>query len=207
MLADITPAQPSAPLAAERTSVAPVAAPPPKTPAPQVVEPQPTPTPAPKPKPKPKPKPTVKPQPSAKPQPKTILPQQAARAPRAQPSAPAAKPAPETQRGGRSGGLSKTAKNAAEQAYLAALQRAISRQQRYPTSAKRRQQSGVVTLSFVIQADGKISQTRIARGSGHQALDQAALDALYRLGRFKPLPSAIGRRTWSLQVPIRFDLQ
>lgn len=170
-------------------------------------------------------KPTPKPPPSATPKP--TPPKQAtqpasaraATAPDTRPksSPPAAKPAPARPRGSESNALnqradrlssvSQAAKISAEQAYLAALQRAISRQQRYPASAKRRQQTGIATLAFVIQADGRIGQIHLAKGSGHQALDQAALDALYRLGRFKPIPSTIARSTWTLRVPIRFDLQ
>ncbi|EXJ16207.1 energy transducer TonB [Imhoffiella purpurea] len=101
----------------------------------------------------------------------------------------------------------KAARQAAERAYLAALQRAIARQQRYPTSARRRQQTGVATVAFVLQADGRIGGIRIAKGSGHGSLDQASLDALRRLGRFKPIPPEVGRTSWPLRVPIRFDLR
>ena len=96
---------------------------------------------------------------------------------------------------------------AAERAYLNALQRAIARHQRYPAGARRHGQSGVATLAFVIDADGRLSQIRLAQSSGHDALDRAALQALARLGRFDPIPKSLGRRTWSLRIPIRFDLQ
>jgi periplasmic protein TonB len=96
---------------------------------------------------------------------------------------------------------------AAERAYLNALQRAIARHQRYPAGARRHGQSGVATLAFVIDADGRLSQIRLAQSSGHDALDRAALQALARLGRFDPIPKSLGRRIWSLRIPIRFDLQ
>jgi protein TonB len=47
----------------------------------------------------------------------------------------------------------------------------------------------------------------IAKSSGDSALDQAAMQALQRLGRFKPIPVSIGRASWSMRVPIRFDLR
>lgn len=96
---------------------------------------------------------------------------------------------------------------AAERAYLTALQRAIARHQRYPAGARRHGQTGVATLSFVIEADGRIGQIRLAQSSGHASLDQAALQALARLGRFDPIPKSIGRSRWSLRIPIRFDLK
>lgn len=96
---------------------------------------------------------------------------------------------------------------AGERQYLAALQRAIARHQRYPMDARRKQQTGIVTVAFVVHADGRIRQARIAKSSGQAALDQAALEALRRLDRFEPIPPSIGRQTWPLQVPIRFDLR
>ena len=104
-------------------------------------------------------------------------------------------------------GESAAGQRAAERAYLTALQRAIARHQRYPASARRHGQTGVATLSFVIEADGRLSQIRLAQSSGHESLDQAALQALARLGRFDPIPKSIGRSRWSLRIPIRFDLK
>ncbi|WP_200158675.1 energy transducer TonB [Allochromatium vinosum] len=90
---------------------------------------------------------------------------------------------------------------------MTALQRAIARHQHYPAGARRHGQTGVATLAFVIEADGRIGQIRLAQSSGHASLDQAALQALARLGRFDPIPKSIGRSRWSLRIPIRFDLK
>ncbi|MBK1718439.1 energy transducer TonB [Thiocystis violacea] len=136
-------------------------------------------------------------------------------------SAPSSKPAPShavasrsgqgpgaSPRQGSSGQSASTAtKAASERDYLNALQGAIARHQQYPMNARRQQQSGVATLAFVIRADGGIGQIRVAKSSGHSALDQAALQAMYRLGRFKPIPKSFGRQSWPLRVPIRFDLK
>ena len=95
----------------------------------------------------------------------------------------------------------------AERAYLAELQRAIARYQHFPDEARRVRRSGVVAISFVVQADGRIQQVGIARSSGDPILDQAAMNALGQLGRFKPIPAEIGRSRWPIRVPIRFDLR
>jgi protein TonB len=109
---------------------------------------------------------------------------------------------------GRSGGAASGRSTAkAEAAYLAALQRAIARHQRFPNDARRRRQTGVVTLSFVVQGDGRIRQVSIAKSSGEASLDEAAVQAMKRLNRFKPIPAVIGRREWAMRVPIRFDLK
>ena len=95
----------------------------------------------------------------------------------------------------------------AEGAYLAELQRAIKRQQRYPEAARDRGAAGTATLTFVIQADGRIDRVQVAKSAGDSELDQAAVQAINRLGRFKPIPSVIGRGSWTLRIPIRFDLR
>lgn len=104
-------------------------------------------------------------------------------------------------------GESAAGQRAAERAYLTALQRAIARHQRYPSGARRHGQTGVAILAFVIEADGRLGQIRLAQSSGHDALDRSALQALTRLGRFDPIPRSLGRSTWSLRIPIRFDLE
>lgn len=95
----------------------------------------------------------------------------------------------------------------AEASYLAELQRAIARHQRFPDDARKRRKTGVTTLAFVVQGDGRIRQVRVAKSSGDASLDEAAVQALQRLNRFRPIPAVIGRQEWAMRVPIRFDLR
>jgi protein TonB len=96
---------------------------------------------------------------------------------------------------------------AAEGAYLAELQRAIAKHKGFPDDAIRRRSSGTATVSFTVLADGRIRSVRLAKTSGDASLDQAALQALHRLGRFKPIPGEFGRKQWQMSVPIRFSLK
>ncbi len=161
-------------------------------------------TPPPVEKPKPKPKPKLPPKPEKKPEPRQKAARPAAPAPRAaqaQPGAPAGTAAVAREEG------SSRERAQAEGAYLAELQRAIKRQQRYPEAARHRGAAGTTTLTFVLQADGRIDRVQVARSAGDTELDQAAVEAINRLGRFKPIPSVIGRDSWTLRIPIRFDLR
>lgn len=161
-------------------------------------------TPPPVEKPKPKPKPKLPPKPEKKPEPRQKTARPAAPAPRgaqAQPSAPAGTAAVASKEG------SFRERAQAEGAYLAELQRAIKRQQRYPEAARHRGTAGTTTLTFVLQADGRIDRVQVARSAGDTELDQAAVEAINRLGRFKPIPSVLGRDNWTLRIPIRFDLR
>jgi protein TonB len=115
-------------------------------------------------------------------------------------------------RGGRAPGKAHAAgdgaaRAAAEGLYLAELQRAIAKHRFYPRAARRRSREGEVTVSFVIQADGRITGIRVTKSSGSDALDRAAVRTLENLGRFRPIPAKIGRTRWALRVPINFALR
>jgi periplasmic protein TonB len=109
-------------------------------------------------------------------------------------------------RGGshRKGGAGK---EALERAYLAGLRQAIAGKRHYPASARRAGRTGVATVYFVLDRNGRISGARLAKSSGSGALDRAAVETLRRLARYKPIPAAIGRTRWPLRVPIRFALK
>ncbi len=55
----------------------------------------------------------------------------------------------------------------------------------WPKEALRKEQTGIVTLSFLIAADGSVADTKVTRSSGFPLLDEAAVNGL-RLCRFKP---------------------
>lgn len=55
----------------------------------------------------------------------------------------------------------------------------------YPEVAKRRGWEGKVTLKVFVHADGTVGEVRVAVSSGHEMLDEAALDAVRRW-RFVP---------------------
>ncbi|MGB5833159.1 MAG: energy transducer TonB, partial [Thiohalocapsa sp.] len=98
-------------------------------------------------------------------------------------------------------------KKALESRYLREVQRAIARKRRYPQNARRRGEAGTAVVSFVVERGGTITDIRLAQSSGSTRLDAAALNTLKRLGRFKPIPQAIGRNRWPMRVPIRFALR
>jgi TonB family protein len=59
---------------------------------------------------------------------------------------------------------------------------------RYPRAAARARLEGRVELALRIGPDGRLIATRVASGSGHDMLDQAALDAAHELSRVPPPP-------------------
>jgi periplasmic protein TonB len=55
----------------------------------------------------------------------------------------------------------------------------------YPSLSRRFEESGAVVLNFLIDADGRVVQSKIEASSGYERLDEAARRAL-SLCRFKP---------------------
>ena len=209
------PAPAPAPPTPVETAPQPAPLPRPQT-LPPPVEPRPIVKPKLKPRPKPKPKPLPRRHQEERPRESLVDPvpmaapasRQAAKPPAkptgAGPSSPAASSVPIAN---ARPSTSSASTKGAERAYLAALQAAIAARQQYPAEARRSGRVGTVTVAFVILSDGRITQMRIAKGSGVPSLDSAALDALRRLGRFRPIPSTLGRASLALRVPVRFDLR
>lgn len=55
----------------------------------------------------------------------------------------------------------------------------------WPKEALRKEQTGTVTLSFLIDADGNVSDSKLVKSSGYELLDNAALEGI-RKCRFNP---------------------
>ena len=67
----------------------------------------------------------------------------------------------------------------------------------YPSAALRANETGVVLLSFLIDIDGNVLESRVERSSGYRRLDDAARNGL-SLCKFKPATvDGKPERTWS----------
>jgi protein TonB len=76
----------------------------------------------------------------------------------------------------------------------------------YPEQAEDMGETGTTLLQFLIGADGHVEQARIATSSGHDQLDQAALQALSAC-KFKPALDANGQaqEAWT-SIPYEWTL-
>ena len=76
---------------------------------------------------------------------------------------------------------------------------------KYPKAALLNEESGTVSIGFLVGADGKVTDTKIEKSSGSRSLDKAAVSAL-ALCKFKPgtkdgKPDAVWAKvdfTWKL---------
>jgi len=56
---------------------------------------------------------------------------------------------------------------------------------KYPKAALMNEETGTVTMGFLVGTDGKVSDSRVDKSSGSKSLDKAALQALSQC-KFKP---------------------
>lgn len=56
---------------------------------------------------------------------------------------------------------------------------------KYPKSALINEETGTVTMGFLVTPDGKVVESKVEKSSGSKSLDKAALSAL-SLCKFKP---------------------
>ena len=91
--------------------------------------------------------------------------------------------------------------------YKRALLAAIERHKHYPRMALRMEQEGVVTVGFTVLADGSIVDIHIEGAGSYPALNEAALEAVRKVGRAMPIPAELGKGRWSFAVPMAFRLE
>ncbi len=84
--------------------------------------------------------------------------------------------------------------NAAASSYPGEVMRAISRQRRPSVNSR-----GSATISFQIASNGGLAGLGVARSSGSQALDAAAVELVRRAAPFPP-PPAGARRSFTIGI-------
>ena len=85
------------------------------------------------------------------------------------------------------------------------LRRRLAELKRYPSAARLNGWEGKVVLRAVIRADGHLSEVKVHRSSGFEALDNAALEAI-RLACPLHMTNAIGAAEVAVYVPMVYSL-
>ena len=81
-----------------------------------------------------------------------------------------------------------------------------SRPPRYPVESRKKREEGVVTLSVTVGADGMVADIAVAKSSGFERLDKAALDAV-RHWRWSPTMRNGQAVAIKGYLPLTFGLQ
>jgi protein TonB len=162
-------------------------------------EPADTPAPARKSPPKPSPKPA--PSPAPKPAPAKAKSAPAAPASQAETAAQAPRPG-----NAGAGGASRDERGSANvSSYQARLAAHLRRFRAYPAAAADQGIRGTATVTFTVNGSGAVVSARLAGGSGHAILDEAAVAMVKRASPFPPIPAALAQSTMTVTVPVRFD--
>ncbi|WP_026344616.1 energy transducer TonB [Oceanimonas smirnovii] len=154
-------------------------------PKPEPAKPKPKPKPEPKPEPKPKPKPVPKPEPAPRPAPKPApAPEPVKQAPREQPQ---------------------QTKNSAPKRIEKPSFKTRPSPIAYPVQARRRGLEGTVVVEVWLDEQGKQTKRVLARSSGVNVLDKAAIKAIakWQFSAYIENGQALAHR---VQIPIRFKL-
>ncbi|PCJ21649.1 MAG: hypothetical protein COB04_02785 [Gammaproteobacteria bacterium] len=93
-----------------------------------------------------------------------------------------------------------------DSAYYFELLASIEKNKYYPLKAKKRDQQGEVIIQFSIQKDGTLTDIKVIGSSGFFTLDKAALRAVKKLKKFKPLPAAIALNSTTLKIPMQYTI-
>jgi protein TonB len=94
------------------------------------------------------------------------------------------------------------------QAWMGQLSSLLERHKRYPAAAVSRREQGTAQISFSLDRQGRVIESRIVKSSGVAALDEEALALLHRAEPFPVWPpdQFPGERL-DLTLPIRFSLK
>ena len=76
----------------------------------------------------------------------------------------------------------------------------------YPALARRQGWQGRVQVALRVEADGRFSQLRVLRSSGHASLDQDALQTLERIGHLAQARLWLGGRAMQVELPVVYRL-
>ena len=90
--------------------------------------------------------------------------------------------------------------------YRLALIVATRRYKRYPAIALEKGWQGKVDVHLVIGANGMVASASIKASSGHEILDNQALDMLNKGRTTVPVPAGLRGREFDIEVPVIFSL-
>lgn len=90
-------------------------------------------------------------------------------------------------------------------AYLNELRRFIESKKFYPRMAARLKHSGVVEIALVLDENGNFKDIKIKKASSFETLNDAALDLIKSLKKFKPIPQDMDN-TLAVNIPLKYSL-
>ena len=97
--------------------------------------------------------------------------------------------------------------NAALGQYSSTLGRAIAKHKSYPKIAQMRGWQGDCLLDLKLDGSGNVLSASVKESSGHEALDNQALEMARKAAPFPAPPEVLRGRSFNLTVPVSFKLE
>ncbi len=97
--------------------------------------------------------------------------------------------------------------NAAKNQYAGTLGRAIAKHKNYPKIAQMRGWQGDCLLDLKLDGSGNVLSANVKESSGHEALDNQALEMVRKAAPFPTPPDALRGRSFNITVPVSFKLE
>nr|WP_145994323.1 energy transducer TonB [Mesorhizobium loti] len=95
-----------------------------------------------------------------------------------------------------------TTGNAIASGYEALVQRKLARANRQISQATQVEATRNAWISFVINADGSVTDIKLDRSSGSQTLDKFAVTMVKGTAPFPPIPPETGRKFWLVPIEV-----
>ena len=90
--------------------------------------------------------------------------------------------------------------------YIFGLRQLIEQRKIYPSLSKKMGETGKVIVTLELQKDGTIRDIKIKDTSTFARLNQAALETVAQVQKYKPIPDHISEQQIKVEVPIQFSL-
>jgi protein TonB len=91
--------------------------------------------------------------------------------------------------------------------YLSALAAHLIKHKRYPNRSRKNNEEGLVTVYFIVNKTGLISDLKIIKSSGYSRLDNAVLKMVRQAVPLPQFPEDWDKSTLPISIPIEFKLE
>jgi TonB family protein len=88
--------------------------------------------------------------------------------------------------------------------YLKKIKQRIERIWSYPPEAFKEKKGGVSTVSFSLDSQGRLVDSKIIASSGHAALDQATINVIMAAAPYAPFPQEITLSRLNIQATFQY---
>tara|TARA_R110002049_G_scaffold291618_2_gene475747 strand:+ start:1168 stop:2010 length:843 start_codon:yes stop_codon:yes gene_type:complete len=108
---------------------------------------------------------------------------------------------------GQSSAVTAGGNPSADKSYFSLLASHLIKYKRYPNRSRKNNEEGVVTVFFIVNRAGKISDLKIIKSSGFKNLDEAVLRMVRKASPLPKFPDDLSKPTLSISIPIEFKLE